>query len=62
MLTKLRMELEREELEALQKVADDDVRSPADQARHWVRKALREAGKLADKTNTPDEEVHADGS
>ena len=43
----------------MQEAADDEVRSAAGQARHWVRTALRKAGKLADKTSDRGEEVRA---
>ena len=59
MIARIKMELERDEYEALQEAADDDVRSAAGQARHWVRTALRKAGKLADKTSDRGEEVRA---
>ena len=55
MITKLKMPLEQKELEALQEAADDEVRSAAGQARHWVRTALRKAGKLGGKTSGQDD-------
>ena len=51
MITKFKIALEQKELEALQETADDEVRSAAGQARHWIRTALRKAGKLNDKTS-----------
>ena len=59
MITKFKIALEQKEFEALQETADDEVRSAAGQARHWVRTALRKAGNLADKTSDRGEEVRA---
>ena len=48
MLTNLKVQLEKEEYVALEKSADDDIRSSADQARHILREALKER-QLLDK-------------
>ena len=57
MVRQIKMPLERGELEALSEAAESDLRSIGNQARHWVRTALKDRGLLEkDSLDSEDEE------
>ena len=46
MVRQVKMPMERSEFDALMEVAETDLRSVGNQARHWVRSALQDRGLL----------------
>ena len=56
MITNLKVQLEKNEYRALEQSADADIRSAEGQARHLIRKALKDSPLLDEETSEQDEQ------